>query len=88
MKNPKNRLFSTKISYEWYDVKTKSSKGMFAELGYNASEYTEFAWRNKKSKLHKFVLKLLAAFQRDGYIKSFTEVRGAKSSIEGVEIGL
>lgn len=88
MKNPKNLLFSTKITYEWYDVKTKSNKGMFAELGYDATEYTESAWRNKKSKLHKFVLKLLTAFQQDGYIKSFTEVRGAKSSIEGVEIDL
>lgn len=88
MKNSKNRLLSTKITYEWYDVKTKTTKGMFAELGYQKENFSEVGWRTKKSKLHKSVSQLLTAFQKDGYIKSFAEVRGAKSSIEGMNIVL
>lgn len=86
MRNSKNKLISKKITYEWYDIKTKSRKGMFAELGYDAKDFTESAWRNKKSKLHNIVLKLLTTYRHEGYIKSFTEVRGAKSIIEGVVI--
>lgn len=88
MKNTRNKIVSRQIIYEWYDHRTKSFKGMFSELGYNADQYKN--WRDKKFKLHRIVKQCLEAFRQSGYISGFRETQNIADSrtskIRGVEI--
>lgn len=85
MKNPKNKVMSKKISYEWYDKNTDSMKGFFHELGYSKEDFSN--WRKKKSNIHHIITTLLNSYVKDGYIKSFNKVKEG-NSINGVEIFL
>lgn len=83
MKNEKNNVASRRISYEWYDKNTKSSKGMLSELGYRQEDFNN--WREKKSKIHKMVKTILNAFTAEKYIKSFSEVIEGRR-LNGIDI--
>ena len=86
MKNKKNNLISKDIVYSWYDVKTHSQKGLLYDLGIYPDNYSESSWVNKKSHIHHTIVKILDCFVAKGYIASYKEIRGSKSSIKGVSL--
>lgn len=85
MKNTKNRLRSHKISYEWYDKNTKTTKGLYQDLGYSQNDYSN--WRKKRGCIHQAVIRLLTGYISEGYIKSYEVIRRG-NLICGVEISL
>ena len=88
MKNNRNHMDSKKISYQWYDRKTKTEKGLYAVLGYRQEDYaTKSSWSNKKKKIHNMVCKILDTMVEENYIKGYQELRDGQS-LAGVEIEL
>lgn len=88
MKNKKNKMVSRKISYQWYDQKTQTEKGLYAVLGYKSEDYaSKSSWSNKKKKIHDAVCKILDTLVEEKYIAGYHEVKENRS-IVGVEIVL
>lgn len=86
MKNTRNKVVSKKISYQWYDRKTKEEKGLFAVLGYKREHYSsKSSWANKKKKIHTAVCKILDTLVEEKYIDGYCELR-ENQSLVGVEI--
>lgn len=83
MKNKRNDLCSDRISLEWYDKKNHEMKGLYAELGYHAEDYSK--WRDKKAQLRSITVKILEYLKSVGYIKSYQEYLDGRE-IKGYEI--
>ena len=69
MKSRRNSLVSRKISYEWYDSRTRTMKGLLEELGYTKDAFRN--WPNTKARIHKIITGILDDFCLCGYIKSY-----------------
>ena len=82
MQNPKSRLSSTKISYEWYDQKNKCEKGLYQVLGYDRTRYAD--WMKKSSAIRQTVKAILDCLVKDGFITGYTEERCGKQKITGI----
>ena len=78
MKNKKNKVYSNNIVYA-----RKGGEGMFGVLGYDGKAIK--SWKDKKSKLHKTVIRYLEHFKSEGYILDYVLLK-KKGSIYGVEV--
>lgn len=85
LRNPKSKVMSPRISYEWRKNKSTPPQGFLHDLGYDKAGFAN--WRDKKSRLHGVVTGLLSDFTAAGYIDGFKVLRSG-SSILGVEIML
>jgi len=79
LKKAKNKSVLKDIIY--YDQEQK--QGAFSDLWYNQDEYTN--WREKKSKIHKSITKILDAYIKEDYIKNYNVLYDGQTII-GVEI--
>ncbi len=84
MKNRNNKMVSKKISYEWYDTKHGTEKGLLSSLGYTPEKYRQ--WRIKRNDIHKTVIAILQDFIDYGYIKGYEINYQSRNQISGVTI--
>lgn len=77
MKNQKNNMDSSRISYAWHDSKAGKEKGLYAELGYKESDYSN--WRQKRNKIHRYVKEILDDLVSKGFIAGYEEYREGDS---------
>lgn len=98
MRNRNNKKLSRTITYCRVSHESISytgerrEVGLMPEIGINKTDYTPDSYKNKKSKVHSIVIKILEYWIRVGYLVNKGEnppyriKNGSKKSIEGIII--
>ena len=84
LKNEKNKVCSSKISYHWYDAKKNEEKGMFHALGYDPQSYSQ--WKVKRNRIHGIVIAILGDFLKENYIVGYEINREGRNKVVGVTV--